>query len=353
MLFRSNLKYLNWGCRAVVKLREPKRKKLGERGVECIFLGYALNSKAYRFMVIEPNYAVGVNTIIESRDAIFDETRFTSVPRISENKTSEKNSKEPENAVQELRRSKRVKVKKDFGPDFHMYLVEGTRENQVNEIFIAWQGEPDPKTYNEAMRSQDASFWEEAINDEMDSIMGNNTWKLVDLPPGSKPIGCKWIFKKKMKVDGTIEKFKARLVAKGFTQKRNIDYFDTYAPVARIATIRLLIALASIYKFEIHQMDVKTAFLNGELNEEIYMEQPEGFVMKGQENKVCKLIKSLYGLKQAPKQWHEKFDSVLLSNGFKIHQSDKCVYSKFSNNKGVIICLYVDDILIFVLDPLY
>ena len=125
---------------------------------------------------------------------------------------------------------------------------------------------------------------------------------MVDLSPGSKPIGCKWIFKKKMKVDGTIDKFKARLVAKGFTQKEGIDYFDTYAPVARISTIRVLIALASIYKFHIHQMDVKTAFLNGDLEEEIYMHQSEGFVMPEQEQKVCKLVKSLYDLKQAPKQ---------------------------------------------------
>ena len=122
------------------------------------------------------------------------------------------------------------------------------------------------------MKSQDVAFWKEAINDEMDSIIGNKTWKLVDLPPGSNPIGCKWIFRKKMKIDGTIDKFKARLVAKGFKQKEGLDYFDTYAPVARITTIRLLIALASIYKLEIHQMDVKTAFLNGELDEEIYME---------------------------------------------------------------------------------
>jgi len=210
--------------------------------------------------------------------------------------------------------------------------------------------ESDPLTYEEAMKSQDATFWKEAINDEMDSIVGNKTWKLVDLPPGSNPIGCKWIFKKKKKVDGTIERFKARLVAKGFTQKEGLDYFDTYAPVARIATIRVLIALASIYQFEIHQMDVKTAFLNGELDEEIYMKQLEGFVMPGQEHKVCKLVKSLYGLKQAPKQWHEKFDKVIVSNGFNIHESDKCVYSRFNGNKGVIICLYVDDMLIFGTD---
>ena len=123
-----------------------------------------------------------------------------------------------------------------------------------------------------------------------------------------------------MKVDGTIDKFKARLVVKGFIQKEGIDYFDTYAPVARISTIRVLIALASIYKLQIYQMDVKTAFLNGELEEKIYMKQPEGFVVQGQEQKVCKLIKSPYGLKQAPKQWHKKFDKVIISNGYRIHE---------------------------------
>ncbi|KAH9720235.1 hypothetical protein KPL70_006028 [Citrus sinensis] len=241
-------------------------------------------------------------------------------------------------------------VRKNLVSDFIVYLVEGTRDSQSKQTMITSTMESDPLTYEETMKSQDAAFWKEAINDEMDSIVGNKTWKLVDLPPGSNPIGCKWIFKKKKKVDGTIERFKARLVAKGFTQKEGLDYFDTYAPVARIATIRVLIALASIYQFEIHQMDVKTAFLNGELDEEIYMKQPEGFVMPGQEHKVCKLVKSLYGLKQAPKQWHEKFDKVIVSNGFNIHESDKCVYSRFNGNKGVIICLYVDDMLIFGTD---
>ncbi|GKA56682.1 zinc finger, CCHC-type containing protein, partial [Tanacetum coccineum] len=209
----------------------------------------------------------------------------------------------------------------------------------------------DPKTFYEAMKSQDVAFWKEAINDEMDFIMGNNTWVLTDLPPGCRPLGCKWIFKRKMKVDGTVEKFKARLVIQGFKQKSGIDYFDTYAPVARISTIRLLIALASIHSLIIHQMDVKTAFLNGELEEEVYMNQPLGFILPGNENKVCKLIKSLYGLKQAPKQWHQKFDEVVLSNGYLLNQADKCVYSKFdASGKGVIICLYVDDMLIFGTD---
>ncbi|KAL0375645.1 UNVERIFIED_CONTAM: Retrovirus-related Pol polyprotein from transposon TNT 1-94 [Sesamum calycinum] len=162
----------------------------------------------------------------------------------------------------------------------------------------------------------------------MDSIVSNGTWVLVDLPPGCTIIGCKWIFKKKLKPDGSIDKFKARLVAKGFKQKEGIDYFDTYSPVARLTTIRVLIALASVYNLSIHQMDVKTAFLYGELEEEIHMNQPEGFVAHGNERKVCKLVKSLYGLKQAPKQWHEKFDQTILAFGFIVNENDKCIYCK-------------------------
>ena len=181
----------------------------------------------------------------------------------------------------------------------------------------------------------------------MDSLISNNTWKLVDLPPGCKTIGCKWVLRRKLKPDGTIEKFKARLVAKGFKQKEDIDFFDTFSPVTKITSIRLLIAIAAIYNLMIHQMDVKTAFLNGDLEEEIYMDQPEGFVLSGNEHKVCKLLKSLYGLKQAPRQWHIKFDQCLLSNGFKTNESDKCIYYKSFDDAHVIICLYVDDLLIF------
>nr|GFA55698.1 zinc finger, CCHC-type [Tanacetum cinerariifolium] len=268
---KPNLNYLRvWGCRAAVRLPDLKLKNLSERGIDCIFVGYVEHSKAFRFYVIEPKDSIAINSIIESRDTIFNEQRFSSVPRPS----------------QRSLKKQKAYDSKDFGHEFQLYLIKGTMDEK------------------------------EAINNEMDSIIGNNTWVLTDLPPCCKPIGCKWIFKRKLKVDGTVEKFKARLVIQGFKQKSGIDYFDTYASVARISTIRLLIAIASIYSLIIHQMDVKTTFLNGELEEEVYMNQPLGFIFPGNENKVCKLINSMYGLKQTPKQWHQKFDEVVLSNGY-------------------------------------
>ncbi|WJZ95257.1 hypothetical protein VitviT2T_014041 [Vitis vinifera] len=207
-----------------------------------------------------------------------------------------------------------------------------------------WHGEP--QTFKEAVNSTEGLMWKEAIKSEIDSILQNHTWELLDLPPGCKPLSSKWIFKRKMKVDGSIDKYKARLVIKGYRQTEGLDYFDTYSPVTRINSIRMVLAIAALRNLEIHQMDVKTAFLNGDLDEEIYMEQPEGFSAPGQEKKVCKLVKSLYGLKQAPKQWHEKFGNVMLSHGFKINECDKCVYVKDTEHGYVIVCLYVDDMLI-------
>ncbi|XP_072976984.1 uncharacterized protein [Typha angustifolia] len=224
-------------------------------------------------------------------------------------------------------------------------INKGESSSYLLESCEIWH-EKEPQSYKEAMSTPKAPLWKEAIDSEVESILQNHTWELVDLPLGCKPLGYKWIFKRKMKADGSIDKYKARLVVKGYRQTEGIDYFDTYSPVTRITSIRLIIALAVLYNLEIHQMDVKTTFLNGELNEEIYMEQPEGFVAPGQERKVCKLVKSLYGLKQAPKQWHEKFDLVMMSNGFHINECDKCVYVKCTSDNYVIICLYVDDMII-------
>jgi hypothetical protein len=183
-----------------------------------------------------------------------------------------------------------------------------------------------PKIIFEAFASPDADDWKEAVRSEMDSILSNETWELVDRPYGCKTVGCKWVFKKKLMSDGTIDKYKARLVAKGYTQKECEDFFDTYSPVARLTTIHVLLLLAASHGLLIHQMDVKTVFLNGELEEEIYITQPDRFIVKGQEDKVCKLMKYLYGLKQTTKQWHEKFDVTLISAGFSINEADRCVY---------------------------
>ncbi|KAK4407765.1 Retrovirus-related Pol polyprotein from transposon TNT 1-94 [Sesamum angolense] len=274
------------------------------------------------------------NTIIESRNVVFFENIFPCKDR-KEEESSIKRTHEVANGDhqrdEEPRRSKRAKRAKTFGPDFLTYLLEN-----------------EPRTINEALSSPEAPFWKEAINSEIESIMQNHTWELVDLPSGSKPLGCKWILKRKYKADGSIDKYKARLVAKGFKQKEGLDFFDTYSLVTRITSIRISCQglLFGVYDLEIHQMDVKTAFLNGELDEKIYMEQPKGFVVPGQEKKVCRLVKSLYGLKQASKQWHKKFDRTILSNDFKINECDKCVYVKSTQHSFIIVYLYVDDMLI-------
>ncbi|KAJ9566572.1 hypothetical protein OSB04_002538 [Centaurea solstitialis] len=231
---------------------------------------------------------------------------------------------------------------KSLGDDFLSYL----HKKVTREIIFSINIDDDPKTFEKAMSSRDASLWRAAINDEMDSILSDGAWVVANLPKRSKPIGSKWIFKRKKHSDGTVSTFKARPVAKGYRQREGIDYFDTYALVARISSIRTLVAIPTLKGLYIHQMDVKAAFLNGYLNEEVYMEQPEGFVMFGQENMVCKLVKSLYGLKQAPKRWHERFDTTVTSFGFKHNGANRCIYSKCTKESTVVICVYVDDMLI-------
>ncbi|GKC61564.1 zinc finger, CCHC-type containing protein, partial [Tanacetum coccineum] len=236
MVSYSGLSEGFWGeAMAVVRLPDLKLKTLGESGIECIFVGYAEHSKDFRFYVIEPNDSDLINSIIKSRDAIFDENRFSSVPRpslripngtedIGDSVVPEEVTKEVvQQPEPELRKSKRNRTLKDFRPEFQLYLVEGTRDEVSDQHSYCFNVEYNPKTFDEAIKSKDVTFRKEAINDEMDSIMGKAGYQ-------------------------------------GFKQQSGIDYFDTYAPVARISTIRLLIVMASI--------DVKTAFLNGELDEE-------------------------------------------------------------------------------------
>ena len=202
----------------------------------------------------------------------------------------------------------------------------------------------EPSNYKEASQFKE---WRAAMNEEMESILRNDTWDLVELSKNKTPIGCKWLFKPKMNADGSIEKLKARLVAKGYSQQEGIDFDDTFAPVAKLNTIRMLISLATKCNWELHQLDVKSAFLNGDLKEEIYLVQPEGYVKQGQEHLICKLKKALYGLKQAPRSWYEKVDSFFVEYGFHRSLNDPNLYTKY-NNQGqiILISLYVDDMII-------
>ncbi|KAL0342738.1 UNVERIFIED_CONTAM: Retrovirus-related Pol polyprotein from transposon RE2 [Sesamum calycinum] len=236
-----------------------------------MFLGYVETSYALRFLVIKSEISgIEVNKIFEFHDVVFIEDVFpmkigipssvslndslvsTSIPKhvkkmtnvgVNPNSTSLAHEESDElDGVRELGLSK------DFASDFVTYNIED-----------------DSITFKDAMLSSEAKQWKKVVKSEMDSIVSNRTWVLIDLPPGCTTIGCKWIFKKKLKHDGSVDKFKARLVAKGFKQKEGINYFDTYSPVARLTTIRVLIALVSVYNLPIHQIDVKTVFLYGEL----------------------------------------------------------------------------------------
>jgi hypothetical protein len=189
------------------------------------------------------------------------------------------------------------------------------------------------------------------MNEEYDSLNKNGVWELVTRPTGVNVVKSKWVFKLKTNFDGSVQRYKARLVAKGYSQKHGEDYFETYAPVVKMSSLRLLIALAAEKDLVIRHIDVKTAFLNGDLDETIYMEQPEFFVQGGNEHKVCKLKRSLYGLKQAARCWNQKIHVKILSMGFTQSRYDECIYTKIYKDVFIAIGLYVDDFYIFTNRP--
>jgi hypothetical protein len=181
---------------------------------------------------------------------------------------------------------------------------------------------------------------------ELQSIRENNTWRLTELPKGHKPIGLKWVFKVKRDAARNVVKHKARLVAKGYSQKHGVDFDEVYAPVARLETVRLLLALAANGGWEVHHMDVKSSFLNGDLLEEVYVHQPPGYQDPKHAGMVFKLNKALYGLKQAPRAWNTKLDQELCRLGFKRSEEEHVVYRRSEGDSFLIVGVYVDDLII-------
>ncbi|RVW37423.1 Retrovirus-related Pol polyprotein from transposon RE1 [Vitis vinifera] len=214
--------------------------------------------------------------------------------------------------------------------------------NQLSTVAI-------PNSVQEALTDP---RWKAAMNEEMKSLQKNETWELVECLPGKKPIGCRWIYIVKYKAYGSIERFKARLVAKGYTQTYGIDYTETFAPVAKINTVRVLLSLAANLDWPLQQFDVKNAFLHGELSEEVYMDLPPGcMVSKKQCQKVCKLKKSLYGLKQSPRAWFGRFTKSMRAFGYRQSNLDHTLFLKKQHGKITALIVYVDDMVVTGNDP--
>ncbi|KAI5073008.1 hypothetical protein GOP47_0013114 [Adiantum capillus-veneris] len=223
----------------------------------------------------------------------------------------------------------------DFEPDYAYSALSSTPTVDPDD---------DPLTVRDALSSPDAAEWHAAMEDEVKSLKANKTWSLVPLPPGWSPITCKWVLRRKYHPDGSVARYKARLVARGFSQVEGLDYNETFSPVLRMASFRILLALAVLLDLELHHLDVQTAFLHGDLPEEIYMEQPPHFVSTEHPLYVCHLLRSLYGLKQSPRLWFQRFNKLMLSLGYTRLLSEPNIYIRHTQHSPLVVALYVDDI---------
>ncbi|KAJ9541893.1 hypothetical protein OSB04_028399 [Centaurea solstitialis] len=344
---KPNISFLKiWGCEVYVK--RTTSEKLKPKSDKCFFVGYPKTTVGYYF------YNPEENKVFVARNGKFLEEKFLSLentrkdvdlqivdeesttpvvePEIQHNNVEPQSEPIEEVQTQDLRRSSRVRQE----PDRYLGFLVSQDSGDLNE----------PTSYEEAVSGNESEQWQEAMKAEMQSMYDKQVWELTDLPQHCKAVGRKWVFKKKTDMDGNVHTFKARLVAKGFTQTHGIDYDETFSPVAMLKSIRILMAISAYFNYEIWQMDVKTAFLNGKLTEDVYMEQPEGFEDPKNPNKVCKLLKSIYGLKQASRSWNLHFDERIKEFGFAKSEFEPCVYTKFSGSIVTFLVLYVDDILL-------
>ena len=341
---KPNVAHLRtFGCAVYAHVPKDERKKLDMKTRKCVLLGYGTEIKGYR--LYDPERA----RVFHSRDVIFNEKEkgmekepetmqegkryiqieCPSIERVDEDTDPVQTTSE-EPSVSGLRRSARSRQP----PDFY-----GIRVNVASELLN------EPTSMTEALASPNKVKWKEAMEKEMESLHKNDVWDLVKLPKGRKAVGSKWVFKLKVGPDGMVHRHKARLVAQGFSQKYGLDYDETFSPVVRFESLRTVIALAVQNGLKLHQMDVTTAFLNGELDEEVYMKQPEGFAEKGQEDLVCKLKRSIYGLKQSPRCWNSALDNQLKRMGFVQAKGDPCIYMA-SEGEMFMIAVYVNDIVL-------
>ena len=337
-----------FGCQVFMHVPDQKRKKLEAKAIKGIFVGYPTGSKGYKVFLPKSR------KMIRSRDVKFLENTFqhdcdkddteelkTMLTPTHESYTPDPFAdSDPSDVEEELppvpsSRPVRERRKPDRYGEYEWATV------------AAVEVDSDPRTLKQARRSPNSLKWDTAMKEELASLEKHNTWTLVNLPPGKNLIGCKWVYKTKRNANGSIDRYKARLVAQRFKQEYGIGYDEVFAPVARYDSIRTILAVGAHEDYEIHQMDVKSAFLNGELEEEIFMKQPEGYEDKEFPEKVCRLNGSLYGLKQSARCWNLVIDAYLKSKGYQQNEADPCIYFKCDTLDGkkiiMIIAVYVDD----------
>lgn len=381
---KPNLSHMKiFGSVAMVHVPNQKRQKWDKKSIKMIMVGYCENTKGYR--VMDPI----THKVIKSRDVAFFEkydhnvslpipsgdvtdkgnqsvSDSAAAPTNSESTTQNQEIHTQESSKRELNMETSEdedsseydtdygELDETFHPPSHVKQNYDTnvtarslrprhKNNENKKSFMCFFTElTDPETVEEALSSAHATEWKTAMHEEYSSLIKNETWSLTDLPPGKKALPCKWVFKTKTNQRGNIVRYKARLVIKGYAQRRGADYEETYSPVVRYTTIRYLFALAAKYDLQIDQMDAVSAFLQGEIDKEIYMQQPEQF---RQGSQVCKLHKSIYGLKQASRLWNTKLKNVLHELGMLQSKTDPCVY--YNAEKNTFIAVWVDDLILF------
>ena len=283
----SNLKVFS--CIVYAHIPDAVRQKLDMKAVKVRFVGYSTHPRGYRLLT------EATKKVIIRRDVTFNETEFSDLNEsvsVENSVVSETASSEPvviHKPEVRLHPERQVKPPTRYGIDEYADAVSHDTEHSANICQTI-----EPSSMQEALQSDYATQWKLAADSEYESLMYNKAWELVELPANRSTIGCKWVFRIKYRSNGEVEHFKARLVAKGFAQKHEIDYDETFSPAVRFVSIRALLAFAVQHGMIIHQMDVVTAFLNGELEEELYMQQPEGYVQIESEHLVCMLIGNLY-----------------------------------------------------------
>ncbi|KAJ9566607.1 hypothetical protein OSB04_002573 [Centaurea solstitialis] len=335
-----------WGCACFVQLQPHEHTKLQPRSRLCLFLGYdssiSLDLPSSTFTpnpeahapVASP--APSIPPPVPIASPIPEAPVHVPIPPPTQSSVpTSRSTSEPSvesadpgpSSSENVRRSDRVRQVPSHLRDYHCYATLLSNH--------------EPTSYKEASSS---SHWQAAMQEELQALDKAQTWDSVPLPPGKRPIGSKWVFKIKTKSDGSIDRYKARLVAKGFNQEYGIDYEETFAPVARITSVRSLLTIAATKRWPLFQMDVKNAFLNGDLSEEVYMNPPPSVSLPT--GHVCRLRKALYGLKQAPQAWFEKFSTTVLSLGFSASNYDSGLFTRTTDAGTILLLLYVDDMII-------